>query len=171
MAALTRPRPIDRTDDYSDFQCGEFSLDHWIRARAVRNEQGGASRTFVSLDLDADRVAGYYCLSASALRGEDAAGALKRNMPNPIPVILIGRLAVDQRYTGAGLGTSLLQDAALRSLEASRLIGAWAILVRALSEDAQRFYEHFGFVLLPGSERTLYLLISDAERTVREIQP
>ena len=170
MPALTRPRPIDGADDYSDFQCGEFSLDQWIRARAVRNEQGGASRTFVSLDLEANRVAGYYCLSASALKSEDAAGALKRNMPNPIPVILVGRLAVDQRYKGAGLGASLLQDAVLKSLEASRLIGARAILVHALSEPAQRFYEHFGFALVPGSERTLYLLISDAERTLSKIE-
>lgn len=171
MVRLSRPRPIGAADSYSDFQCGEASLDRWIKVRALRNETGGASRTFVSLDLDADRVAGYYCLSASALKSEDAGAALRRNMPDPIPVVLIGRLAVDQQYQSVGLGASLLQDAALRSLEASRLIGAKAILVHALSDDAQRFYEHFGFVSVPGSVRTLYLLIADAERTLEELVP
>ena len=108
MARLTHPRPIEGAGDCSDFQCGEFSLDQWVRARALRNERGGASRTFVSVDLDTDRVAGYYCLSASALRSDIAAGALGRNMPNPIQVILVGGLAVDHRDKGAGLGASLL---------------------------------------------------------------
>ena len=171
MVRLTRPRPIDADDDYSDFHCDEPSLDRWLTERAVRNERGGVSRTFVSLDLDTHTVAGYYCLAASALRSEDASAPLRRNTPNPIPVVLIGRLAVDQRYKGAGLGTSLLRDAALKSVEASRLLGARAILVHALSEQAQQFYEHFGFTLIPGSERTLFLFVTDAERTIHDALP
>lgn len=169
MVLLGRPRPIGSGDDTSGFVSGEPALDQWITVRALRNERGGASRTFVSIDPKTERVAGYYCLAASALRSEDAATALRRNMPNPIPVILIGRLAVDQRYHRLGLGASLLQDATLKSVEASRLIGARAILVHAISEPAQHFYEHFGFTLVPGSERVLYLLLQDAEQTLREL--
>lgn len=157
------------SDACTTFNCGEPSLDSWLQLRALRNEQGGASRTFVSVDRDADLVAGYYCLAASSLRSEDVTAALRRNMPNPIPVVLIGRLAVDQRYQEHGLGRSLLQDAALKSIEASRLVGARAILVHALSEAAQRFYEKWDFRPVPHSERTLYLLMADAEATVANL--
>lgn len=169
MTRLSRPRPIEAEDDIADFMCGEPSLNEWIRLRAVRNERGGASRTFVSIDLDTGRVAGYYCLSASSLRSDEATGALRRNMPDPIPVILIGRLAVDSRYSGAGLGASLLQDATVRSVRASRLVGARAILVHALSEAAGSFYQHFGFASAPGSTRALYITMQDAERTLRDL--
>jgi predicted N-acetyltransferase YhbS len=111
-------------------------------------------------------VAGYYCLSASSLRSEDAPGALKRNMPNPIPVILIGRLAVDGRFGGQGLGASLLQDAVLKSVEAARLVGARALLVHALNEATEGFYRKFGFVLVPHGARVMYLLTTDAEATI-----
>jgi len=114
-------------------------------------------------------VAGYYCLSASSLRSEDAPGALKRNMPNPIPVILIGRLAVDGRFIGHGLGASLLQDAVLKSVEAARLVGARALLVHALNESAEGFYRKFGFVLMPHGTRVMYLLTADAEATIASI--
>ncbi|WP_375399299.1 GNAT family N-acetyltransferase [uncultured Amnibacterium sp.] len=135
----------------------------------MKNETNGASRTFVSLDEDAGVVAGYYCLSAGSLQREDAPGAVRRNMPSPIPTVLIGRLAVDQRYRGVGLGASLLQDAALKSIEASRLIGARAILVDALSETAVRFYQRYDFTLMPDSRRALYLLIDDAEKTITSL--
>lgn len=166
MTRLSSPRPIRATDDCATFKCGEPSLDSWISVRALRNEQGGGSRTFVSVDHDADLVAGYYCLAASSLRHEDAGAALRRNMPNPIPIVLIGRLAVDERYRGHGLGGSLLRDAVLKSIEASRVIGARAILVHALSVSARRFYERWDFRLVPRSERSLYLLIGDAEATL-----
>lgn len=126
MSPLHRPRAITSEDTFVDFDCGEPSLNEWLRNRAVANERGGASRTFVSVDRDSQMVAGYYCLSASSLRSEDAPEALKRNMPNPIPVILIGRLAVDDRSADQGLGASLLQDAVLKSVEAARLVGARA---------------------------------------------
>ncbi|MCU1530007.1 MAG: hypothetical protein JWP75_3770, partial [Frondihabitans sp.] len=135
--------------------------------RAIRNESGGASRTFVSVDEETGRIAGYYCLAASSLRPEDASGALRRNMPDPIPVVLIGRLAVDVGSQGQGLGASLLQDAVMKSIEASRLIGARAIIVYAVDEAAVAFYARFGFASVPKTTRSMYLLLSDAEKTIR----
>lgn len=138
--------------------------------RAIKNEATGASRTFVSIESETDRIAGYYCLSASSLCQEDAPGKVTRNMPDPVPVILLGRLAVDQDFKGRSLGASLLQDALLKGVEASRILGARAFLVDALDSDAERFYEKFGFTLMPpASKRAMYLLVKDAEATIADL--
>ena len=109
MTSLSRPRPISAGDDCATFDCGEPALDEWVRSRALKNEKTGASRTFVSVDTESGLVSGYYCLSASSLTHYEATSHLRRNMPEPIPVVLIGRLAVDTRFNGMGLGVSLLQ--------------------------------------------------------------
>lgn len=169
LTSFQRPRPLSAEVTTTGFDCGEVSLNEWLQTRALRSETTGASRTFVSLTGDGE-VAGYYCLSASSLSIEDAPGRLRRNMPNPIPVILIGRLAVDHRFKGQGLGGSLLQEAMLKGMEAARLVGARALVVDALSEDAVRFYQRYGFELMPpNSKRAMYLLVSDAEKTVAEL--
>lgn len=169
MTVLRRPRPVTAADDTSHFDCGNASLTSWLQIRAIRNEAGGASRTFVSMDDAAGVIAGYYCLAASSLRPDEAPGGLRRNMPDPIPVVLIGRLAVGLDYQGRGLGASLLQDAVLKSVEASRLVGARAVIVYAIDDAAVSFYERFGFTSMPGSARCLYLLVSDAEKTLGEV--
>ncbi|PPL14981.1 GNAT family N-acetyltransferase [Microterricola pindariensis] len=166
MSSFSRPRPIRAEHDYSSFSCGERALDDWVRTRALKNEKTGASRTFVSGELDTGLVAGYYCLSASSLAREDATASLRRNMPDPIPVILIGRLAVDERFAGLGLGASLLQDAILKGVEASRIIGARALVVHAISASAERFYLKFGFTLVPDSARVMFITVADAEATI-----
>ena len=136
----------------------------------MSNQTTGASRTFISVESETDAIAGYYCLSASALRQEDAPNRVKRNMPDPVPVILIGRLAVDQGFKGHDLGASLLQDALLKGIEASHILGARAFVVDALNSEAERFYEKFGFCLVPpASKRAMYLLVKDAEATVAEL--
>lgn len=161
------PRPLLAADTVSTFDCGAESLNNWLRTRALKNETTGASRTFVSIDSETETVAGYYCLSASSLLLEAAPGGVRRNMPDPIPVILIGRLAVDEVFKGKGLGASLLQHALLKGLEASRIIGARAFIVDALDDDAERFYSKFGFALMPpASKRAMYLLVKDAEVTL-----
>jgi len=138
-----------------------------LRDRALKNEAGRASRTFVSTEVASGVVAGYYCLASSSLLPEDATGALKRNMPNPIPVFLLGRLAVDSRFHGVGLGASLLQHAFIKAVEASQLVGAKALLVDAMSESAVSFYRRYGFEPMPTrSERAMYVLMGDAERTI-----
>jgi predicted N-acetyltransferase YhbS len=166
---FVRPRPIEPGDAVARFDCGEDTLNDWLVNRALRNEKGGASRTFVTLERELGVVAGYYCLSASSIHSEAAPGALRRNMPDPIPIILIGRLAVDARFGGQGVGASLLQDAVIKSIEASRLIGARAVLVHALSESAESFYSRFGFQCVPNNRRVMFLLTKDAELTVAEI--
>lgn len=170
MSTFRSPRALAPGDSFATFDCGEDSLNHWLRARALKNEITGASRTFVSVDAESGDVAGYYCLSASALAVEDAPGRLKRNMPNPIPIILIGRLAVGDRFKGHGLGASLLRDAVLKGIEASRILGARALVVDALNDDAERFYRKFGFELMPPeSKRAMYLLVADAEATLAQL--
>lgn len=169
MTKLARPRPIDAGDNRSDFDCGEESLNEWIQKRAIKNESAGASRTFVCIDSDEGRIAGYYCMSASALAHVDTTSALRKNMPNPVPVILVGRLAVDTRYQGRGLGASLLRDAIAKGLVASQTVGARAFLVHALSDSAEGFYRRFGFELVPESSRTMYLLMQDAALTITDV--
>jgi GNAT superfamily N-acetyltransferase len=161
------PRPLRAADNTSTFDCGAASLNNWLHTRALKNETTGASRTFVSIDSETETVAGYYCLSASSLLLEAAPGSIRRNMPDPIPVILIGRLAVDQAFKGKGLGASLLQHALVKGLEASRIIGARAFIVDALDDEAERFYSKFGFAPMPpASKRAMYLLVKDAEATL-----
>ena len=134
----------------------------WLKRRARRNEAEGASRTFVS--CDGARVAGYYSLSAGSMLRDTATGRVRRNMPEPVPVVLIGRLAVDQAWQGQGLGTDLLQDAVLRIVAAAELVGVRAILVHAIAEGAKTFYEKHGFRASPVEPMTLMITIEEAIR-------
>ncbi|MFK3677353.1 GNAT family N-acetyltransferase [Microbacterium sp. NPDC090218] len=165
MTEFRTPRPLAPGDRLSEFRCGEESLDIWLRGRARSNEKNGASRTMVSVTREG-RVAGYYCLSSSAIDREDGPVPLAAGMPASIPVVLLGRLAVDQEYAGRGLGVSLLRHATLRALEAAETIGIHAVLVHAINDEVAPFYERFGFVRFPGAQRTLYLLAKDARVTL-----
>lgn len=166
MTEFRTPRPLAVGDKLSEFRCGVESLDIWLRGRARRNEGNGASRTMVSV-TGAGRVAGYYCLSASALERGEGPPALTNGMPSSVPVVLLGRLAVDREFAGLGLGASLLQHATVRALEAAEAIGIHAILVHAVDDEVVPFYERFGFTPIPGESRTLYLLTQDARATLR----
>ena len=170
MSTFGSPRALTADDEFVTFDCGVASLNEWLRSRALKNETTGASRTFVTVEAESGDVAGYYCLSASSLALEDAPGRVKRNMPSPVPIISIGRLAVDERFKGHGLGASLLQDAVLKGIEASRIVGARAFVVDALNEGAESFYRKFGFeVMPPAARRAMFLLVSDAEATIASI--
>lgn len=152
-------------DKLSEFRCGEESLDIWLRGRARSNERSGASRTMVSVTREG-RVAGYYCLASSAIDRDDGPPPLASGMPASVPVVLLGRLAVDQEFSGRGLGVSLLQHATLRALEAAETIGVHAVLVHSISDDVVPFYRRFGFTPFPDAQRTLYLLTKDARATL-----
>ncbi|MFT4030116.1 MAG: GNAT family N-acetyltransferase [Protaetiibacter sp.] len=166
MSVFLRPRPITPNDRVSTFSCGEQSLDDWLNLRAIKNEKGGNSRTFITTERDSGPIAGYYCLSAHSVAREEMPGSLRRKAPDPIPVILIGRLAVDSRFKGQGLGHSLLADALAKGLEAAKFVGSRAFLVDALGEKAVAFYQKFGFQLMPESTRALYVTMADARATV-----
>jgi GNAT superfamily N-acetyltransferase len=144
------------TDHQLDvFACNVDSLNDWLKKRAFQNQLSGASRTYVV--LEGKRVVGYYCLASGALELNDAPAQFRRNMPNPIPVAILGRLAVDKPFQGKGLGVALLQDAVLRTAQAGGILGIRGLLVHALSMEAKAFYEHHGFIASPTQPMTLIL--------------
>lgn len=152
---LSAPAPIASGHDCASFDSGRPVLDEWLRKRALKNEETGASRTYVV--CDGLRILGFYCLSAGAVAHAGAPGKLRRNMPDPIPVMLMGRLAVDRSLQGQGAGRALVKDAILRTLKASEIAGLRALLVHALDEEAARFYERTGFLRSPVDALTLML--------------
>ena len=162
------PLPISAAHATSDFDCGDLSLNDWLRKRAVRNDLSGASRTYVVCVEHA--IVGYYCLSAGAVAHVDAPKVLRRNMPEPIPVLVMGRLAVDLRYQGSGIGKGLLRDAIVRCAQAAEIVGVTALLVHALSEPAKRFYISNGFVESGIMSMTLCLPLKTARTQIASAQ-
>ncbi len=156
---IRAPEKLTAEHDFSNFNCGEITLNDWLRRHAVKNELNGASRTYV-ITLE-QKVVGYYCLAVGAVSHEGSPGPIKRNMPNPIPVMILGRLAVDSKFQGYGIGTGLLKDAILRTLSAADIAGIRALLVHAISKEATHFYSRFGFIASP-VELTLMITIAEA---------
>ncbi len=150
----------------TDFDSGEVSLDEWLKKRALKNHAAGASRCFV-LCAGAS-VIGYYSLSAGAIRHEAAPKAMRRNMPDPLRVLLLGRLAVDRRYHNRGLGQSMLRDAMMRAVNVSGDAGVFAILVHALSDPAKRFYLSRGLVESPLQPMTLLMTLETVRLILAE---
>ncbi|MDP2416572.1 MAG: GNAT family N-acetyltransferase [Hydrogenophaga sp.] len=141
---LSAPQPLTASQHLDEFACGEATLDEWLKRRALSNQLSGASRTFVVADPDG-RVFGYYAMAAGAVSHQAATSSVRRNMPDPIPVMVLARLAVDHRAQGIKLGASLLQDAVGRAVSVSQHAGVRALFVHALHERAKQFYEHYGF--------------------------
>jgi GNAT superfamily N-acetyltransferase len=156
------PEAIRANHDFAAFDSGEPVLDNWLRKRALANEADGASRTYVVCEAGTSRVLAYYSLATGAVQREATPGRVRRNMPEPIPVIVLGRLAVDRRMQGRGVGRALLRDAILRTLEAAQIAGIRAILVHALSDKAREFYENSGFQASPIDSQMLMLRLADA---------
>jgi GNAT superfamily N-acetyltransferase len=152
---LSEPTLLTDAHDLELFQSGNDSLDQWLRRRARANQVSGASRTYVV--AEDVRVVGYYCLSSGGLDLAHAPGPIRRNMPDPIPMAVLGRLAIDQEWQGKGLGAALLLDAVLRTGQAAAILGIRGILVHAVSDDAKAFYEHYGFAASPKNPMTLVL--------------
>lgn len=153
---LQAPAPLSEQHILEDFDSGVPSLDDWLRRRAWSNQVSGASRTYVVAD-DALRVVGYYALASGAMALAEAPSRVKRNMPDPVPMAILGRLAIHHAVQGRGLGVALLQDAVLRVRQAAAIMGIRGILVHAISDDARRFYEHHGFSASPTNPMTLVL--------------
>jgi len=153
---LSAPQALSAAHRLDGFDCGEPSLNDWLKRRALTNHLTGASRTFVVLD-SGQRVLGYYALAAGAVAHQEATGAVRRNMPDPVPAMVLARLAVDIRAQGVKLGAALLQDAVTRVQFVAGNVGVRALLVHALHERAKRFYEHYGFRASPIHPMTLML--------------
>ena len=143
MTRVSPPEPLRADHDVSEFVSGVESLDHWLKRRALKNQASGASRTFVA--CQGQRVLAFYALASSAIAVDGASGRLRRNMPDPIPVVVLARLAVDESMKGRGFGRALVRNAVQRVIQAADVIGIRGIVVHALSVEAKRFYEQVGF--------------------------
>ena len=150
------PEPLSADHQIHAFACGEAMLDEWLKRRALSNQSSGASRTFVVTN-EAREVMGYYALAAGAVAHHDATRAVRQNMPDPIPVMVLARLAVDKRAQGMKMGAGLLQDAVRRCVLVSHNTGVRAMLVHALNDGARQFYAHYGFKESPAHPMTLML--------------
>jgi GNAT superfamily N-acetyltransferase len=158
---LTAPAPLAAEHNLEQFRSGTPSLDTWLKHRARQNEASGASRTYVI--CEGGRVVGYYSLAAGSVLHAAATGRVRRNMPDPVPVALLGRLAIDQRWQRKGFGLALLRDAVLRVIGAASTIGLRALLVHAISDEAKAFYERCGFRPSATDPMTLMITIEEAQ--------
>ena len=166
-----KPVALEAWHRAENFQCRALSLDEWLRKHALQSHRSGGSRVFVTTETDPD-IVGYYALAAGAVMPRDATARLARGMATnlPVPVVLLGRLAVDTRHQGQHLGRSLLQDAMMRVMQAGELIGIRALLVHAIDEHARGWYTQFGFERSPTHPLHLILLIKDLRASVEQIQ-
>jgi GNAT superfamily N-acetyltransferase len=161
---VSAPEHIQAHHDLAAFDCGEPDLNDWLRLQARKNAASGASRTYV---ICADnRAVGYYALATGAIARAAATGKVRRQMPDPIPVMIIGRLAVDVRHHGHGLGYGLLRDALLRTLQVAEQAGIRAVLLHAMTAEAKRFYERAGFRESPIDPMTMMITIADVDRAL-----
>ncbi|MGD0865252.1 MAG: GNAT family N-acetyltransferase [Rhizomicrobium sp.] len=156
---LRAPEILADHHQIADFDCGVPALDEWLKRRALANQTSGASRTYVACDDSA--VGGYYALASGAVTTSAAPGRFRRNMPDPIPVVILARLAVGLEYHGKGLGRALFRDAAKRVLHASDVIGIRGLLVHAISEEAKAFYLALGLTPSPLEPLTLMVSLTD----------
>jgi len=140
---LSPPELLTAQHEISDFTSTEPTLDDWIKRRALKSQKSGAARTYVVTSDDV--VVGYYSLAVGSVSRRVSVNRVRRNMPEPIPIMLLARLAIDGNWQGRGLGRSLLRDAVSRTIQAADIVGIRALLVHAISDDARRFYQYFGF--------------------------
>lgn len=159
---------LTKDHEVSSFDCGKPSLNDWLRRFALTNQQSDSARTYVL--QRAGRVVGYYSLSAGSVRKEESPARIAKGLAkHPIGVILLARLAVDRSEHGAGLGKTLLIDALTRALAAADAIGALAILVHAIDNEAVAFYKKFGFESSPVDPKQLLLLMKDLRAALKSI--
>ncbi|MDP1952354.1 MAG: GNAT family N-acetyltransferase [Betaproteobacteria bacterium] len=159
--SVSAPRHLTSDHDVSGFDCAVPELNDWLKRRALQNESTRASRTFVV--IGDGRVVGYYALATGAVAHAVTTGKVRRNMPEPIPVMVVVRLAVDRTHQGTGLGSALLRDALLRTLTVAETVGIRAILLHAISEEAKRFYLHHGFAESPVDPMTMMITVAVVE--------
>lgn len=156
---LASPVPLTKGHDVAGFTCGIASLDAWLKTRALKNQMTGASRSYVV--CEGVRVLAYYALASGAVAISTAPGAFRRNMPDPVPVVVLGRLAVDTSLHGVGYGRALVRDAGYRMIQAADTIGIRGMIVHALSPQAKAFYERVGFIPSPLDPMTLMITVAD----------
>ena len=157
---IAAPEPLHARHISASFCCGVDSMDDWLKQRAMKNQITGASRTFVCCNSDS-KVMAYYSLASSAVTTYTAPGRFHRNIPDPIPVVVLGRLAVDKSLHGQGVGRALIRDAGLRVIQVAETIGIRGMLVHALSREAREFYLRVGFEPSPMDPMILMITLGD----------
>ena len=165
LDAIRPPEKLSATHNLSDFDSGEPVLDDWLRRRALHNEASGASRTYVV--CMGRTVVGYYTLAVGAVAHVEAPGRVRRDMPDPLPVMVLGRLAVDKSLQRRGIGKGLLREAVLRTVQAADIAGIRAILVHAISEPTKRFYEGCGFIASPIDSLMVVLTVAEVGKILK----
>lgn len=153
MAAVNAPRPLLETDDRTAFDCGRPSLNNWFRQHAWANQVAGVSRTNVLCDTDTGEIVGYVTLSAGQIERAFLPKSHQRNKPDPLPVTLLGQLAIDVRHQGKGHARSLLLFALRTSVRVSKEIGSFGVITHPIDDAVRDFYRRWGFEDLPGDPR------------------
>ena len=156
---LSTPEPLSAAHDVSEFSCGKPSLDHWLKTRALSNQQKGF--TAVLVVHDASRIVGYYGLAPTAVVPSIMPRSIRTGQPpDPVPCLLLGQLATDTKWAGHGIGTGLVKHALERCVKAAALIGGRALIVNAVDEEAGGFWQRRGFT--PSKDNSLVLFRSIA---------
>jgi GNAT superfamily N-acetyltransferase len=158
--ALSAPEPLTVAHDVSEFSCGKRTLDQWLKARALSNQEKGF--TAVLVVHEAGRVVGYYGLAPTAIVPAILPRSIRTGQPpDPVPCLLLGQLATDEAWAGQGVGTGLVKHALQRCVQAAALIGGRALMVNAVDEEAAEFWRRRGFI--PSKDDTLVLFRSIAD--------
>lgn len=156
---------LTREHEISSFDCERHpSLNHWLKRLALANQASGDTRTYV-VARDS-KVVAYYSLTPGSISRKEATVRAAKAAPDPVPVVLLARLAVDQEEQGQGLGKALLKDALKRAFAGAEIIGGRAILVHAIDQQAADFYARFGFEACPGIELHRMLLMKDVRKSL-----
>ncbi|MEI6320274.1 MAG: GNAT family N-acetyltransferase [Pseudomonadota bacterium] len=166
---LRAPEPLSTDHEVAAFDCGVDVLNSWLQRRAAANQASGASRTFVACEKGS--VVAYYALASSAVAPASAPGRFRRIMPDPVPVVVLGRLAVANSHQGRGLGRVLFQDAALRVIHAADAVGIRGMVVHALSQEARTFYLGLGMDESPLDPMTLMITVADLRAATADQDP
>lgn len=166
MTSIQGPTLLSKDHVVRLFDCGNTPLNAFLQQHAMANQANGSARTFVALENEC--VLGYYSLAVSSLTHSDAPLRMAKGLArHPIPILLIARLAVDQKYQGLGIAKGLFKDALKRAVTVSHEAGVRAIMTHAKDENAKRFYLRFGMEECPQNPLHLYLLMKDVEASLR----
>lgn len=166
MSPLSSVEKLTKSHQVSAFDCGNQALNDWLKRFALINQVSDAAQTYIVHRQNV--VQGYYALTAGSVKPEEAPSRIAKGLArHPIGVILLARLAVDKQAQGTGLGAALMKDALQRIEQAADTVGARAVLVHAVDEQARRFYEHFNFESSPLDPLQLMLLMKDLRRQLR----
>lgn len=163
--SISAPESLLETHKVNSFNSGVDSLDGWLRQRALKNQVNGASHTYVACGED-QHVLAYYALASGAVTVGASSGRFRRNMPDPIPVVVLARLAVDRSLQKQGIGRALMRDASSRVIQAASTIGIRGMIVQALSDEAKEFYEKLGFESSPLDPMTLMVTLTDLKASM-----